>query len=379
MSSRFRILCGVSVAALLGGITYIALRPHEPMHQGKSVTFWIQSLTNNPPRREEATEALKRIGLPAVPYLVAAFERKETAWRRIYSKLSQIAPPAATKLLPEPFPWEAIRTAVADTLGYIGMSQRFSDGLGDGPTTPQLQRAVRSLARGLSDADGSVRSFSAQALAYIGPNARDSVPELVKLFDRGNSHERIMVCQAFGTIGPSPSGHDVVEALLRGLAAPDRNLNISAMDALGNIGSQAAPAIPLLVARLADGEDRTRMASVRALARIGNLPKDLRPKLLPFLDATNDGTRAGAAIALAGLDPSDKKAISVVKDCLAAEKPPNLRSSTVHLMIGMGPSAVPFRPELEELVNDSDENVSRFARKALGQISSETFTQTRGK
>src|SRR5438128_1148241 len=54
---RFRILIIISAGALLGGLGYIALGPHEPTHQGKSVTFWIQSLTNNPPGREEAQDA----------------------------------------------------------------------------------------------------------------------------------------------------------------------------------------------------------------------------------------------------------------------------------------------------------------------------------
>jgi len=379
MIRRFRILSVISVSTVLGGLAYVALRPHEPMHQGKSVTFWIRSLTNNPPATEEGKDALKRIGLPALPYLVAAFERKNTAWSRIESKLRQIAPSATAKLLPEPFPWEAIRTTVADTIGSIGQGQRFSDGMGDGPTTRQLQRAVRALARGLTDANASVRVFSAQALAFIGPNARDAVPELVKLLDQGDSHEKIMVCQAFGTIGPCPSGFQAVEALLRALTASDRNLNISATYALGGMGRQAAPAVPVLVARLANDDEPTRRASIRALAHIGNLPKDLRPKILPFLSETNDATRAGAAIALAGIDPNDKNAISVARECLAAEKPANVRISTVILIIGMGSSAVAFLPELEKLADDSDLTVATYARKALKQIRRETVTRTGGK
>src|SRR5689334_19906759 len=132
--------------------------------------------------------------------------------------------------------------------------------MGDGPTTPQLRRAVRGLARSLTDADPSVRVCSAQALAFIGPNARDAGPDLVKLLDQGNSHEKIMACQAFGTIGLCASGPQAVEALLRALTASDRNLNISAIYALGGMGLQASPAIPELVARLTDDEEPMRRA-----------------------------------------------------------------------------------------------------------------------
>jgi len=136
------------------------------------------------------------------------------------------------------------------------------------------------------------------------------------------------------------------------------------------MGRQAAPAVPVLVARLANDDEPTRRASIRALAHIGNLPKDLRPKILPLMNDTNDFTRAGAAIVLAGIDPNDKTAISAARECLAAEKPVNLRTGTLYLISGTGKSAVAFEPELKKLADDSDPNVSAFARKALKQMKS---------
>jgi len=339
----------------------------EPVYQGKSVTFWIHSLTNSGAEKLQAEEVLGQIGLPAIPYLVAGFEMNET----VYSKLWHRAPAAMRGFLPEPFSWQRINSEIAQVLGFIGRGHRFSDGVGDAPTTPQLERGVRALAHRLADPNVNVRISCAQALAFIGPNARDAGPDLLKMFGQGNSHEKIMVCQAFGTIGPCSSARQVVKVMLSGLSGADKHLQLAVVQALGAMGSEAEAAIPVLTERLTDSDGELRRAAVRSLARIGNVPKGIRPNLLLLLNETDEGTRAGAALALVRLDPSDSNALSIVKACLKGEKPanlPNLRSGTLYLMMSMGPSARPFLPELRELVAGSDLNASIFARKVLKGI-----------
>src|SRR5260221_616236 len=170
-----RVVLVLLMVGLFGWLV-LSFRSREPIYQGKSVTFWIQSLTNNLPQREQAEKALTEIGLPAMPYLVGAFERPERFWTKRYSKLWNAAPAVARKLLPEPFPWEIIRTEIAQLLGWIGGAYRRSDGLGEAPTIPQIERAVQAMARGLADPSPGVRTFSAQALAFFGPSARNAVP-----------------------------------------------------------------------------------------------------------------------------------------------------------------------------------------------------------
>ncbi len=360
----------VLVGLIVGLSAWLVLsfRSHEPIYQGKSVTFWIQSLTNNLPQREQAEKALGEIGIPAMPYLVAAFEKPEGFWAKRYSYLREAAPAVTRKFLPEPFPWETIRTAIAQVLGWTGSAYRWSDGLGEAPSTPQIERAVRALARGLADPSPGVRTFSAQALAFFGPNARNAVPSLLKMFKAGDAQEKIMVCQAFGTIGPCRHGPEAVQAMLRALDDSEKRLNIAAVAALGGMGLEAEVTIPALIERLTASEENMRRTSLRTLARFRSLPSKIRPQLLQFLNETNESMRAGAAVALLRIDPHDTQAFDVVIDCLNPTKPANSRSGTLYLMMGTGPPQI-LLPKLRNLATDSDPNVSAFARVALKRAS----------
>ena len=65
----------------------------------------------------------------------------------------------------------------------------------DKETVPQLIRA-------LSDSHELVRSFAAQRLGEIGPDARDAVPALIRLLADPESRVRCSAAQALGEIGP---------------------------------------------------------------------------------------------------------------------------------------------------------------------------------
>jgi HEAT repeat protein len=317
-------------------------------------------LTNGLPERAEAEKALQEVGLPAVPYLVAVFGKTDSLYSKLWNKL----PAITRRFLPEPFPWPIIRSQAAEVLGSIGARHRFSDGIGDARTTPQLRHVVRVLAQHLTDPDVHLRIAYAQALAFIGPNARDAVPDLIKMFEQGNAQEKVFVCQAFGAIGSCPSAGQAVQTMLASLNATDKHLEGALVSALGGIGSEAEKAIPALVERLTDTDGQMRRAAVRSLARIGNLPPTMRPKLLPLINETDEGTRAGAAVALLRLDLTDSNALTVVRHCLSSTNPANLPTSTLYLMVNMGPAARSFLPELQGFVKASGPE-SAFARKVL--------------
>ena len=75
MNKRFRVLLVTFLFAVLGVALWLVLRPHEPTYKGKPVTVWLRSLTTNGAAGEDSKEALVETGLPAVPYLVTAFEK----------------------------------------------------------------------------------------------------------------------------------------------------------------------------------------------------------------------------------------------------------------------------------------------------------------
>jgi len=375
MNKRVRIMLAILLLAAVSvsGWRFLHAYFHEPAYQGKSVSVWIQSLTNGIPAMQ-ARAALQKIGLPAVPYLVAAFGKSDDLLTKTYSKLWYNSPAAARRLLPEPFPWQATRTRIAEAIGFIGHHHWWVEGAGDAPTPPELERAVNVLARALADPKPGVRSSSVQALEYLGPYAKSAVPGLIKMFNRGSLHERVMVCQAFGTIGPCSDvvqAVQVLQVLGNALNDSESGLNIAAVQALGAIGPSAASAVPALVERVASSDEQMRRSSLRALARIGSLPESIRPKLVLLLNETNDFTRAGAAIALLRLNPGDLNAVAVAKDCLGAQKPDNVRSSTVYLSMAMRTPPRDFLPQLRLLARGPDSGASRFARIALGRMAPE--------
>jgi hypothetical protein len=373
MRKSFHPVLFVLIVFALGVSTWYILHSRQPSYQGKPVGFWIQSLTNANPA--EGEKALEEIGLPALPYLVPAFEnkgRRPSVWDKLWNNV----PGFVRKFRPTPFPWRSIHGSLTEIIGFIGSRHRWNDGVGDTPSTPEIERAVQALARSLSDPDTSERMSCASALAFIGPNAKNASPALVAMFSRGNSQEKIFAGQALGTIGPCSTVQESVGALQDGLNSPDPDVIRSAADALGNIGAQAAPAVPSLVKLITNGNEGLRRSAVRALARIGNLPNDVRPPLLLLLNDTNAFMRAGAAIALLRLDSNEAPAMSAAEDSLTPEKPPNLRSSTIFLVAGSPSLAEKFLPELRKLENDPDFNVAAFARKALKQVNTNVAAKT---
>jgi HEAT repeat protein len=80
--------------------------------------------------------------------------------------------------------------------------------------------AVPDLVRALGDPDPGVRLRAAEALARIGPDAKEAVPELIRLLSDEREHveTRKAAAWALGQIGPPASG--AVPELMRILQAP---------------------------------------------------------------------------------------------------------------------------------------------------------------
>jgi hypothetical protein len=362
MRRPFQVALIFLAVAACGVSAWFALHSPGPDFRGESVNFWVRSLAN--PKYGEAETVLEGIGVPALPNLVAAFENRDRVTVRVWINLWNRLPPFARGILPAPFPWRAIHGTVAETIGFIGSQYRSGDGAEGGPIPPKLERAVQALADGLGSTDARERISCAQALSFIGPAARDATPALLGMFAGGDSKERIRVCQALGTIGSCSKASDSVIVLTDALDPTDPKLTTSAADALGGIGSQAQPAVPALVKLLVNSDERVRQSAVRALARIGNIPNDVRPRLESMTGETSGLIRAGAAVSLLRIDPEDKLAIRVIKDCLRQNYPPNVSISTLSistLFLMRESNSVPR-------IAPPDFNVAPFARKALRQI-----------
>jgi hypothetical protein len=356
-----RIVLSLLLVCGLVGLGWQSLSGSRPSFLGKSVNYWIRSFANK--NVNQAEGVLTGMGLPALPYLVTAFHNEDSRFAKEWSEVWNASPAFARRLLPAPVPWKGIHGSVIETIGAIGGQYRFGDSAGNAPTPPELKAAVQTLARGLEDGEPQERVRCAQALAFIGPHARSAVPALVGMFERGDSKEQIFAAQALGTIGSYPGVEQSLPSLIKGLDSPNQKVVTSSADALGGIGPQAQTAVPVLVKLLSSDDESKRKSAVRALARIGNIPSVARPQLKLLLNETNSAIRAGAAVALLHLDPEDRLAINVVKECLSRRE----TSGTLFLM---------RESNSVHRIEPPEGNVAPFARKALRKIFADATNQS---
>jgi HEAT repeat protein len=183
--------------------------------------------------------------------------------------LGQIGPAArdAVPILTEALRYGWIWSPVT-VLGRIGRLV--------GPSRPSVGAAAMELALALDKWDGRDENLSpsrsariALALAWIGPEARDSVP-----------------------------------VLIQALQEPDQTLRRAAAKALGSIGPDAAPAVPALLAAVRWTDNPARGHAIEALGKIGPAAKDVVPILIKQLDSNNAVDQLGAAEALGGIGPA---------------------------------------------------------------------------
>jgi HEAT repeat protein len=120
--------------------------------------------------------------------------------------------------------------------------------------------------------DEHLREAAANALAEVGPDAKEAIPDLTEILinDRSENPE---VARALEKIGKA-----ALPALVKVAKHQGAGSRFSAMLALGNLEGQAKRTVPVLINLLAD-ED-FRLAAVVALGKLGS---QARQALLPLL------------------------------------------------------------------------------------------------
>ena len=164
--------------------------------------------------------------------------------------------------------------------------------------------AVDNLVAALSDADPATRGDAAVALAAIGPDAAEAVPALSKLLasDEKEAALRYAAAYALGRIGPAAAP---VAETLRDLAKSDDELMASvAVWALLKVEpenkAQVAAAVPVLRRALRGNRDLARLEAAAALGDLGSAAASAVPILeLVSEDDPLPAVRTAAAAAVA--------------------------------------------------------------------------------
>lgn len=137
--------------------------------------------------------------------------------------------------------------------------------------------------------------MAAFALAGLGPDAANAVPNLIPLLADGNAENRWTAAGALAAIGSKSAA--AVPDLIVALNDVDEKVRWYAAWALGEIGPAAAAAVPSLILALDDIDDDVIGYAARALGGIGGI--QAIPALEELLDADNDAVRDAASSALA--------------------------------------------------------------------------------
>ncbi len=147
----------------------------------------------------------------------------------------------------------------------------------------------------LRSEDLRVRKAAIRALGRIGPTAKSSIPELLRILAKASPQEAPDAAWAIGLIGPT--NPDVVAGLRDALKSKNAETRRYAAYAVG-LHRGVTPLIPELIALLDD--DRVAGTAAHSLSMMGPGGTVAVPQLTGLLSSDNDAN-APAALALSQL------------------------------------------------------------------------------
>jgi len=150
-----------------------------------------------------ASDALVRIGRPAVPALIEALSHKDNSTRRL----------------------------AAETLGKLG---------------PLAKDSFAALTKALNDPEYGVRLEVVLAIGRVGVDPKVVVPILERTFRRSEKDTFVRGATLEALHDADPHGTMVIPILVEGLQDPDGNIMAAAAQTLGKFGAKARSAVAKL-------------------------------------------------------------------------------------------------------------------------------------
>lgn len=228
-----------------------------------------------------------------------------------------------------------------------------------------------------------IQHSAIEACAAIGPGATDALPVLVERIRYGTHEVAESAVAALVKIDPravdsllngpesdtdarnqtlrvltkiGPEARNVVPQLLKILADPELgDLHVGALELLGSIGPDAAEALPGIQARLLSAIQPAEIRAASALA-LGKISPASASVLLAALKDAESTVRIAAAQSLAHQNLRSRTAIPALicelADPLAAE-------FAMHALVAIGPDA---DPSLQELIFDDKADLDQRER-----------------
>jgi HEAT repeat protein len=302
--------------------------------------------------------------LPALPRLIQLLRdhQNESGVAAVLAKLGPLAEHAVPTLI------EALRKAdddwerleLLDALAAIG---------------PSKANSVDAIIEFLAHKDQNTRLAAAQALARLGPAARDAAPALESAFRQDEYLEvRLDAAEALLRIDPNV-GPELVSPLVQlidwmGEDSPD-NLAVAARR-LGEIGLSAAVAEPALDKLLRNRSDKVRATAAEAMTKVNPHRKAECVEILrEILRRAPAVAKAPVGRAVLALEPAYTPEVVDALIQAMGDRNGIAQLDAADLLIELGDKAEKAAPRLREvLANCDDPSVRRSARDALERIES---------
>lgn len=268
------------------------------------------------------------------------------------------------------------RACAARQLGYMGAEAR--DAL------PHLIRRMRE-----EEHDGVGVNLS-EALWAIGPDTRATVGEWLESLRAEDAEVRLYAAFALGYYKPHPARQkEVVGALAEATRDEDGGVRWMVVKGLMRLGPSAADAVPDLLALLLDEKNPSRHLAALAIGNVGPQAEGAAPELLKVVYTTQDfalytsttialGRIGAPVVPLLAKDLQTDKAMRVldVLKNLAPNGAPlvvealrsknkGVRAKALDIVWQYGPAAEPAVPLLVKELKGEDEDLRGKAAHAL--------------
>ena len=265
--------------------------------------------------------------------------------------LADDAPPSVDKLI------ERLASKDLNTRREAGY-QLSHLGAAAKPALPALLKAL--------DDDKQVWSYAIAAIAALGPDVPDAIPVLIDRLDgrkaRGRRERDVRQGMMRTAYALSRMGPAAVPPLVEALGQSDDTLRAGAARALGGIGPAAHEAAPALLKNLSNNQDYVRDEVTQALALIG---PGAGPALVVALHDSEVRRRAGAANALAQMDPAYRDGAKDLEQAASKETDPTVRAALFGALSKSGVAPDRCAVLILPAVTDENEAVRHAALNAL--------------
>jgi HEAT repeat protein len=268
---------------------------------------------------------------------------------------------------------EKVREACAFALGVIGTEPKEKEKKLPAPLAKALKPTVPILAAALKDKHAGTAAAAAESLGRMGKAAREASPVLLETLKdkKADRFARGFAAIALVRIGGEDVA-DAVPALIEILADDKAPLGVreSAARLLGQLGKDAASAVPTLGKALSAKELEIRRAAASALAQMGENSKDVLPALEKALKDKDKTVRLNALFAIGALGKDAAHAVDVVIPCLK-DNQVEIRLAAIRAVGNIGPDAKDAAKLLLDATRDGQAAVRDAAKESLKKIQGE--------